>query len=116
MSIKHVKEYYLKVANDYITMNRTLEEMEKCISDSNSTVAVQNINIIKQQVAQLKENYLRISYIMFLLNEPNRPQKQSRYKQREVKKLNAIPKEHTLEGVLKENKKILNNLQTLINN
>lgn len=114
MSVKHVNEYYLKVANDYHMMVKTLEEMEKSISDNTAKFALNNIDIIKQQVSQLKENYLRISYIMFLLNEPNRPKKQSRYKQREIKKLNAIPKEHTLEGVLQENKTILCNLETLL--
>ena len=116
MAVKHVKEYYLKVANDYHMMNQTLEELEKCITNDNAKIATQNIDVIRQQVAQLKENYLRIAYIMFLLDMPNRPEKQQRYAKREIKKLNAIPDEHKMLGVLRENKRILNNLQSLIKN
>lgn len=113
MSIKHVKDYYLKVTNDYHMMNQTLEEMEKAISDSNLEIATQNLPMIKQQVAQLKENYLRISYIMFLLNMPNRKEKQLRYVQREKKKLDNIPEEHRLLGVLRENKTIINDIASV---
>lgn len=116
MSVKHVQEYYLKVAKDYQDMLETLTELEKNITDSSTKTALNNINVIKQQVMQLKENYLRISYIMFLLNMPNNPKKKNRYEKREIKRLNAIPNNHTLDGVMEENKKILTNLQNLINN
>lgn len=113
MSVKHVQEYYVKVTNDYHMMTKALEEMEKAISDSGVEAAQQNLPMIKQQVAQLKENYMRISYIMFLLNMPNRKEKQSRYVKREKKKLDAIPKEHRLLGVLREDREILNSITSL---
>lgn len=113
MSVKHVKDYYLKITNDYHMMNETLKEMEKAITDDNLEIAKQNIPMIKQQVAQLKENYLRISYIMFLLNLPNKKEKRARYVKREHKKIDDIPKEHQLIGVLREDKQILDNLMSL---
>lgn len=113
MSVKHVKDYYLKITNDYHMMNETLKEMEKAITDDNLEIAKQNIPMIKQQVAQLKENYLRISYIMFLLNMPNKKEKRAKYVKREHKKIDDIPKEHQLIGVLREDKQILDNLMSL---
>ncbi len=113
MSVKHVQEYFVKVTNDYHMMNKALEEMEKSIADSDLEVAKQNLPMIKQQVAQLKENYMRISYIMFLLNMPNRKEKQARYVKREHKKIDAIPKEHQLIGVLREDRAILDSITSL---
>lgn len=114
MSVKHIKDYYLKITNDYHMMNETLKEMEKAITDDNLEIAKQNIPMIKQQVAQLKENYLRISYIMFLLNMPNKKDKQRKYIKQETNTLNNIPPQHQLEGVLQENKQILDNLMSLV--
>lgn len=113
MSVKHVQDYYLKITNDYHMMNETLKEMEKAIADDNLQIAQQNLPMIKQQVAQLKENYLRISYIMFLLNMPNKKEKRARYVKREHKKIDGIPKEHQLIGILREDKQILDNLMSL---
>lgn len=36
MSVKHVQEYMLKVANDYKQMNEALQLMEKTISEDES--------------------------------------------------------------------------------
>lgn len=113
MSVKHVQDYYLKITNDYHMMNETLKEMEKAITDDNLQIAQQNLPMIKQQVAQLKENYLRISYIMFLLNMPNKKEKRARYVKREHKKIVDIPKEHQLIGILREDKQILDTLKSL---
>lgn len=116
MSVKHVNDYYFKVLSQYQELNATLEAMEKYISDSNLEIAQQNIESIKQQVAQLKENYLRISYIIFLLNMPNKKEKQFRYVKREKKKLENIPEQDRLLGVLREDNKILNNLKSYTEN
>ena len=115
MSVKHVKDYYLKVTNDYHEMTKTLEELEKCMTESQAIRATKNIEMIRQQVSQLKENYLRLSYIMFLLNLPNKKEKQKKYAKQERKRIEAIPKEHRMMGVLKENKDILGFLNNIKN-
>ena len=115
MSVKHVKDYYLKVTNDYHEMTKTLEELEKCMTESQAIQATKNIEMIRQQVSQLKENYLRLSYIMFLLNLPNKKEKQRKYVKQERKRIETIPKEHRMMGVLKENKDILGFLNNIKN-
>ena len=115
MSVKHIKDYYLKVTNDYYEMTKILEELEKCVTENQATQATKNIEMIRQQVSQLKENYLRLSYIMFLLNLPNKKEKQKKYTKQERKRVEAIPKEHRMMGVLKENKDILGFLNNIKN-
>ena len=115
MSVKHVKDYYLKVTNDYHEMNKILEELENCLTENQAAQATKNIEMIRQQVAQLKENYLRLSYIMFLLNLPNKKEKQKKYTKQERKRIEEIPKEHRMMGVLKENKEILTFLSNIKN-
>lgn len=114
MSVKHVKDYYLKITQDYHNMTQVLQELEKSVADDKISELNNNIPMIKQQVAQLKENYLRISYIMFLLNMPNRKEKRAKYVKREHKKIDDIPKEHQLIGVLREDKSIIDNLKSFI--
>lgn len=115
MSVKHVKEYYLKVTNDYHEMNKILEELEKCLTEERAVEATKNIDMIRQQVSQLKENYLRLSYVMFLLNMPNKKEKQRKYAKQERKRVEAVPKEDRMMGVLKENKDILKFLSGIKN-
>ena len=115
MSVKHVKDYYIKVANDYHQMKLTLDELEKCVSEDTASALVKNIDVIRQQVNTLKENYMRIAYIVFLLNQPNKKEKQKRYRQQQQKMLKNIPEKDTYEGVLKENQSILRMLKNLEN-
>ncbi len=113
MSVKHVKDYYLKVANDYKELNSTLKMLEEMMTNDSASSALKNIENLKQQVDALKENYLRISYIVYLLNLPNRKEKQKKYKRQEGKKIKDIPAKDTMDGVLKENKEILESLTNL---
>lgn len=113
MAVKHVKDYFIQVANDYKRMTDTLFELEKTISEESSKEALQNINNIKHMVEKMKENYMRISYIMFLLNQPNKDSKKDSYITREHKWLDYIGKENTLDGVLLEDSKIISNIEDL---
>lgn len=109
MSKKHVDEYFKQVSDNYVEMIDTLKEIEDAAQTG--LVSPDKLENVKQQVEGIKNNYMRISYIMFLLNQPNREKKVSKYRSQNKKKLNAIPKEHTLEGVVKENKEILNKIK-----
>ena len=115
MSVKHVKNYYDNVVKDYIEMKHTLEEMENLIS-SNSDMNLSNINNIREMVNKMKENYMRISYIIYLLNMPNKKEKKKKYIKQYKDKINQLPEEHTLTGVLKENNESLENIKNILNN
>lgn len=111
MSIKHVRDYYERMVSDYVEMKRVLEEMEK-LSEEKASVAINNIEQIREQVKVLEANYNRLSYIMFLLNQPNKEKKKSKYFKQEKKKLNKIPINDRKEAVINENTKVLETLKS----
>lgn len=105
MSVKHVREYFDIMANQYIEMLEAYRDLEKeCQEGLVEPERLDNMQILLNPI---KENYMRLSYIMFLLNKPNRESKGPRYVQANKKLLEKIPKEHTLEGVVEENKAAL---------
>ena len=111
MAIKHVRAYYERMVSDYVEMKRVLEEMEK-LSEEKASVAINNIEQIREQVKVLEANYNRLSYIMFLLNQPNKEKKKSKYFKQEKKKLNKIPINDRKEAVINENTKVLETLKS----
>lgn len=111
MAIKHVREYYERMVSDYVEMKRVLEEMEK-LSEEKASIALSNIEQIREQVKILEANYKRLSYIMFLLNQPNKESKKQRYLNREKKKLDNIPVSDREEAVIEENTRILETLKS----
>lgn len=111
MAIKHVREYYERMVSDYVEMKRVLEEMEK-LSEEKASVAINNIEQIREQVKVLEANYNRLSYVMFLLNQPNKEKKKSKYLKQEKKKLNKIPINDRKEAVIDENTKVLETLKS----
>ena len=80
MSVKHIKDYYDSITADYINMKNTLEEMQRCVNEESSAAAMANIDNIKNMVSKMKENYMRISYIMYLLNMPKKRKEEKIWK------------------------------------
>lgn len=111
MAIKDVRAYYERTVSDYVEMKRVLEEMEK-ISDDKASAALNQIEIIREQVKLLEANYKRLSYVMYLLDMPKKKEKKEKYEKLEKKRLEAIPEKDRMDGVLKENSEIINDLKS----
>ncbi len=111
MSVKHVRDYYERMVSDYVEMKRVLEEMEK-LSEDKASIALSNMDQIKEQVKVLEANYKRLAYVMFLLNQPNREKKKQRYINIEKKKLDSIPESDRKEAIVEENAKVLETLKS----
>lgn len=110
MAIKDVKQYYYTMLNQYLEMKADLADFEQALADGHITedqlIAAQN------EVFTIETNFDRISYIMYLLEMPNRSKKRDRYK-----KSNKALEQHftesgsTQESVNIENKSALDNLR-----
>lgn len=114
MSVKDVREYYMKMTADYMELKETLSILESEVTPETSELALKNIDAIKQRVAKLQENYNRINYIMFLLDMPQRKNKKVKWVNQEKKRLDAIPEKDRLEFIQKENKEIVDGLKSYI--
>lgn len=114
MSKKHVEDYYLRMLSDYSEMRNVLEQLQKSISEDPSSVNMEYINTVKEKVKVLEANYKRLSYIMFLLNMPNKKDKIERYKKREHKKLDEIPIKDRRDNIEKENSNTIDTIKSAL--
>lgn len=108
MSKRHVDEYFNTIANQYHEMLESLKEIEE--ECSKGLMDPDRLEQIKAMIIPLKDNYMRISYIMFLLNQPNKEKKIKKYEEQNKKLLSKIPKKDRLEGIKEENNNIINNI------
>ena len=108
MSVKHVKEYYNKISAQYLEMQELIKEMEtECTNSMKSPEFLENLKI---SIKPIKEQYNNLSYIMYLLNQPNRKEKQKRYIQQNKNILKNIDEKYKQDSVISNGEKILKNL------
>ena len=111
MAVKHIKQYYDDVCVNYLDMIKALEDLtEEC---NKNIVSPEKVEEFKRMVEPVKNNYLTLSYIMFLLNMPNRKEKQKKYEKQEQKRLSNIPHKNTKDGIIEENKVLINKMKSL---
>ncbi len=109
MAKKHVDKYFEDIANQYHELLESIRELEE--ESSKGLINPDHLENMKTLLEPLKQNYLRISYIMFLLNQPNKKEKEKRYVKANNKLLEKIGKENTLDGIKAENNNVLNNIK-----
>lgn len=108
MSKRHVDEYFNTIANQYQEMLHALKDMEE--ECKNNLLDPDRLEQMKSLIGPLKENYMRISYIMFLLNKPDKESKLKEYEERNQKLLSKIPEKDKLEAIQEENQKIIDKI------
>jgi len=111
MAKKDFDEYYEQVANEYAEMLDSLREMEQLAEDK--VVNPDKVEEIRKAVEPLKNNYMTLSWVMFLLNQPVKKKKVERYRNQQKNKIRKIDpnKERSPISVHKENLKIINDLK-----
>ena len=110
MSKRDVELYYDQITAEYSEMIESLKEMEELAAQD--IVNPDKIEELKRAVEPLKNNYMAISWIMFLLNKPVKKSKQAHYeKSLENVMLKIDPtKSRAPEQIHKENKQVINTL------
>lgn len=109
MSLKDVKDYYNNVSNQYSEMLKCLKEMEKEYNES--LVSPEQYEQMKSTIEPLKNNYMTLSWIMYLLNQPNKKEKIDKYKKQNKKKLESLDKTKSKDSIINQNNSILNKLK-----
>ena len=66
MAYKHIKEYYDKICEQYLEMKDEIRDFE--IEAQNNIMEPERLDMIKEQIKPLMDNYERWSYMMYLLN------------------------------------------------
>ena len=104
MAKRHVIEYYKKMELQYNEMLKDVKEYEQAFKDGYITEEQFNANI--SFIETIKNNYTRISYIIYLLNLPNKKCKESKCKNKKLEKY-CNDQNSTMEQVLLESKDAL---------
>lgn len=108
MAVKHIKEYYNEVCNQYSEMLAEIRDFEK--EAEKGLIEPERLDQIKESIKPLMNNYQTLSYIMFLLNKPSRKEKHKRYEQQNKKLLSKIEKQFTKDGIIEENTETIKKL------
>ena len=97
MSKEHVNAYYQEVCQNYIEMNEAIKDMEdEC---NRGLVDPDKLEEMKKMIEPLKNNYMTLSYIMFLFNKPKRKKKEKKY----IEKNKIVEKDQDASSVNCEN-------------
>lgn len=109
MAKSHIIKYYLEVEYQYLEMLDTLKELKELVKEGK--IDVEAYEKEAANVEKLKENYERISYIMFLLNQPRRTSK--KLDTDTLRWYNEL-KNHSKEAIIDENKDVLCTFKQLV--
>ena len=77
MALRDVKDYYFKMLSQYMEMKADLADFEQALKDG--FITEDQLQAAFEAVDRVQQNYERLSYIMYLLNLPNRKSKQKKY-------------------------------------
>ena len=105
MAVKHIKEYYEQVCDQYVQMNEELRDFQKEIE--NGLVEPERIENLKALIEPLKNNYMTLSWIMYLLNLPQRKGKEKAYERRNRKFIESLDKNFNKSSIIKQNEDVI---------
>lgn len=113
MSKKDFDRYYKEVKDQYYEMIGTLEELSELASTG--MVSPEMVDNTKNLIEPIKQNYMTLSYVSFLLNTPKRTRKIDTFV-KQNKKLLAESGDRTKDNILKENSEAIEKLEKAILN
>ena len=109
MAIRHIREYFNQVADNYLQMQQEIKEFEE--ESQKGLCDPDRVEVLKKLAEPIKDNYMTLSYVMYLLNMPNRDSKKKKYEMMNEKFLRTISHENTKEGILETNQRCLENIK-----
>lgn len=112
MSKKDFDEYYKQVTDQYNEMKEVLNEFEEM--SLTNLVSPEQIENIKLTMQPIKDNYMALSYVAFLLNKPTRKRKQDTYKRQNNKFLKTLDENKSKEKVIQQNSSQIQKMKGMI--
>lgn len=113
MALKDVKKYYKQIESTYIEMANSAKDFDEALKDG--FVTQEQFDQASQMFAKIKENYDRITYIMYLFMQPARKQKVAKYKKINNKGLSYLESNKAdLDSVYLENSDVLKEFKQLM--
>lgn len=114
MSKKDVERYYLQMSDQLHEMKENIKDFEELCK--NGMVLPERVQQLEDMVKPFNSNFERLSYIMFLLNQPNKKEKVKKYERQIKKSKSKLNPENSTQAVLEENKQVIENIKNLTKN
>lgn len=110
MAIKDVKLYYYNMMAQFLEMKADLADFEEAVAAGH--IEESQLTEVIEAVDKLEQNYDRLSYIMYLLELPNRSTKKVKH-QKETKQLRTYfeNKNADKNSIIAENKSMLDHIR-----
>ena len=106
MAAKDVKEYYFKLIAQKAELEADLADFEEALK--NGFITEEQMQAAKDELIPYQINLDRLTYIMYLLELPNRKTKKAKFANQNKKVLNELEKRKADEqSVISENKSAL---------
>jgi hypothetical protein len=110
MAIKDVKQYYYAMQAQYLEMKADLADFEEALAAGHITE--DQLEAVKEDVFKLESNYDRLTYVMYLLEIPNRGSKKAAHAKANAKVLDFFEETNSSENkVAEENRSTLDHLR-----
>ena len=109
MAVKHVKEYYDQVCEQYMQMQEEIKDFQSEVE--NGIIEPERIDNLKKVIEPLKSNYMTLSWIMYLLNKPQRDTKEKAYQRRTKKFTESLDKDFDKDSVIKTNESVISSIK-----
>ena len=110
MALKDVKIYYYSILNQYLEMKASLADFDEALQ--NNFITEDQLEAVKADIAQIEQNYNRLSYIMYLLELPQRKEKKALFNNRNKKLINKLSTLNCSDEVVyDENKSALDHIR-----
>ena len=119
MAVKDVKEYYFKLIAQKAELEADLADFEEALK--NGFITEEQMQAAKDELVPYQINLDRLTYIMYLLELPNRKTKKAKFAKQNKKILDELEKRNADEqSVISENKSALDafrkEVKELLNN
>lgn len=111
MAVRHIRDYFEQVANQKLQLENEIRDFE--IEAQKGLCDPEKIESLKELAKPVTDNYMTLSYVMYLLNMPNRDSKRRKYEIQNQPLLKSIPYRNTQSGKLEENKLSLKEIKNL---
>ena len=103
MSMKHFTEYYNDLLQNYNEMLDGLRELETACSTG--MVEPERVEKYMKTLQPIKDSFLTVQYIKYLIDKPNKKSKQKKYDRQfsnkiDIEKYESVPEQNSL--LLKE--------------
>ena len=106
MAVKDVKEYYFKLIAQKAELEADLADFEEALK--NGFITEEQMQAAKDELIPYQINLDRLTYIMYLLELPNKKAKKAKFAKQNKKILNELEKRKADErSVISENKSAL---------